>query len=167
MSDKLGAVQPSTRYSVECYDAAGNLKWSDVADNLVVNAGLNDLLDKYFKGSTYTAAHFIGLTDGTPTIDATDTLASHAGWVEVDDYAGDRKAFTPGTVSGQSVSNSNDRAEFTVDTNNTTIGGLFLATVATGSSGVLYGVAAFTAGNKTLDEDDVLRVTATATAAAA
>jgi hypothetical protein len=167
MSDKMGAVQPSTRYSVECYDPAGNLKWSDVADNLVVNAGLNDLLDKYFKGSSYTAAHYIGLTSGTPTIAAGDTLASHAGWTEVTAYTGDRKAFTPGSVSSQSVSNSNDRAEFTVSTNNTTIGGLFLATVASGTSGTLYGVAAFAAGNKTLDEEDILRVTATATAAAA
>lgn len=167
MDQVMGAVAPKTSYSVEAYDAQGNLKWSDVADNLVVNEGLDDLLNRYFKGSSYTAAHFVGLTGTTPAIAAGDTLASHAGWTEVTAYSGNRKGFVPGTVASQSVDNSDSRAEFTISTNATVIGGLFLATVATGTGGTLYGVAAFTLGDKTLDADDILRVTATATAAAA
>ena len=38
-------------YTVECYDADGNLKWSDDIHNLVVTVGKNDMLDKYFAGS--------------------------------------------------------------------------------------------------------------------
>ena len=35
-------------YDVECYDKDGNLKWREVVPNLVVNAGLDDVLDNYF-----------------------------------------------------------------------------------------------------------------------
>ena len=31
-------------YTVECYDADGNLKWSDDIHNLVVTVGKNDML---------------------------------------------------------------------------------------------------------------------------
>ena len=156
-------------FLVECFDKDGNLKWTDTIKNLVVNEGLDDALDKYFKGSTYTAAHYVGLTDGTPTFAAADTLASHAGWVEVTAYdEAVRQTLTLGAVSGQSVDNSASKAVFTVDTNDTTIGGAFIATNNTkgGSTGTLYGGGAFTAGDKTIDDGDVLNVTVTASAAA-
>lgn len=156
-------------FLVECFDKDGNLKWEDTIKNLVVNEGLDDALDKYFKGSTYTAAHYVGLTDGTPTFAAADTLASHAGWVEVTAYdEGVRQTLTLGAVSGQSVDNSASKAVFTVSANDTTIGGAFIATNSTkgGSTGTLYGGGAFTAGDKTIDDGDVLNVTVTASAAA-
>jgi len=162
-------VRRAVHYQVECYDRHGKLKWVDEFDNLVVNAGLDDSLDKHLKGSSYTAAFYVGLTDGTPTPAAADTMASHAGWTEVEDYdEGTRPALTLGSVSGQSVDNSASKAEFTIDTNSTTIGGAFVATNATkgGSTGTLYGVGAFTAGDKSLDDDDVLNVTVTLTASA-
>lgn len=156
-------------FLVECFDKDGNLKWEDTIKNLVVNEGLDDALDKYFKGSTYTAAHYVGLADGTPTFAAADTLASHAGWVEVTAYdEAVRQTLTLGAVSGQSVDNSASKAVFTVSADNTTIGGAFIATNNTkgGSTGTLYGGGAFTAGDKTIDDGDVLNVTVTASAAA-
>ena len=154
-------------YHFEAFDSAGNLKWEEYAENIVVNEGLDDLLDKYLKGSAYTAAHYVLLTDGTPTPAAGDTLASHAGWAEVTAYTGDRKALVLGTVSSQSVDNSANKATFAINANGTTIGGAGLATVATGSAGTLYSVAAFTAGDKGLDDGDTLNVTVTCTAASA
>ena len=74
-------------YQLECFDKDGNLKWSEDFTNLVTNVGLDDILDKYLKGSAYTAAFYVGLTDGTPTVAAGDTMASHAGWVEVTAYS--------------------------------------------------------------------------------
>lgn len=156
-------------FLVECFDKDGSLKWKDTIKNLVVNEGLDDALDKYFKGSTYTAAHYVGLADGTPTFAAADTLASHAGWVEVTAYdEAVRQTLTLGAVSGQSVDNSASKAVFTVSADNTTIGGAFIATNNTkgGSTGTLYGGGAFTAGDKTIDDGDVLNVTVTASAAA-
>lgn len=165
----LGLVRAQTRYDVVCFGPDGKEKWRDTAFNLVVNEGLNDLLDKYFKGSTYTAAHYVGLTDGTPTPAAGDTMASHAGWTEVTAYTeGTRQAFTPGTVASQSVDNSASKATFSIN-GTTTVGGLFLTTNNTkgGSTGTLYGAAAFSGGDKSLGNGDTLQVTATATAAAA
>jgi hypothetical protein len=62
-----GAVKPGMKfkieniYLVEALDDQGNLKWVEEFHNVVVDEGCNDLLDKYFKGSTYTAAHYVGL----------------------------------------------------------------------------------------------------------
>lgn len=167
-----GIMQPMRLgdiFEVECFDKNGNLKWRDIIKNLVVNEGLDDALDKYFKGSAYTAAHYCGLTDGTPTVAAGDTMSSHAGWTEVTAYDESvRQTVTWGSVSSQSVDNSASKAVFTISSNSTTIGGAFIATDSTkgGSSGILYGGGAFTAGDKSLDDDDVLNVTVTATASA-
>jgi len=59
-------------------------KWTDQFENTVLTAGKNDLLDKYFAGSAYTAAWFMGIISSASfsAISATDTSASHAGWLE-------------------------------------------------------------------------------------
>lgn len=148
----------------------GVLKWADENHNTVVNVGLDDVLDKYFKGSAYTAAFYVGLTDGTPTIAAGDTMASHAGWAEVTAYdEAARQTLTLGSVSSQSVDNSASKATFTISTNSTTVGGAFATTNSTkgGSTGTLYGGAALSAGDKSLDDGDTLQVTVTLTAASA
>lgn len=142
--------------------------WRDVIENIVVNAGLDHLLDVTLSGGTQDTTWFVGLTDGTPTVAAGDTLASHAGWTEVTAYdETNRVAWTDGGVSSQSVSNSGSPAVFTISTNSTTVGGAFLAGVNTGTSGTLYAAGAFTAGDKSLDDGDTLTVTATFTSAAA
>ena len=80
-------------YDVVCYAADGSIRWEDTIKNLVVTVGKNDLLDKYFAGSAYTAAWYMGLVDGasTPTYAAGDTLASHAGWTESTAYSGSNR----------------------------------------------------------------------------
>lgn len=163
-------VAVKNHYKFEAFDKHGNLKWVEEVDNLVTNAGLDDLLDKYLKGSSYSAAFYVGLTDGTPTAAAGDTMASHAGWTEVTAYdEATREALTLGSVSSQSVDNSASKASFTISTNGTTVGGAFVCTNSTksGTSGTLYSVAAFSAGDKSLDDGDTLNVTVTCTAAAA
>lgn len=151
------------------FDYAPYIKWSEDFHNLVVNTGLDDNLDKYFKGSSYSAAFYVGLTDGTPTVAAGDTMSSHAGWAEVTAYdESARQTLTLGSVSSQSVDNSASKATFTISTNSTTVGGAFVTTNSTkgGTSGTLYGAGAFSAGDKGLDDGDTLDVTVTLTAAA-
>lgn len=155
-------------YVFEAFDRHGCLKWRKEIENLVTNVGLNDLLDKYLKGSSYTAGFYVGLLDATPTVAAGDTMASHAGWTEITAYdEATRPALTLGTVSGQSVNNSASKASFTISADGTSIGGAFIVTDNTkgGSSGTLYSEAAFSAGNKGLDDGDTLNVTVTCTAA--
>ena len=163
------AIALGDLFEVECYDKHGNMKWKDTIKNLVVDEGLDDVLDKYLKGSAYTAAHYVGLTDGTPTFAAADDMTTHAGWTEVQLYdEAVRQTAVWGTVSSKSVDNSASKAVFTISTNATTIGGCFLCTNSTkgGTTGTLYGGGAFTAGDKLLDDNDVLNVTVTASAAA-
>ena len=156
-------------YRFEARDPSGNVKWVEEVHNIIVNAGLDDILDKYYKGSTYTAAFYVGLTDGTPTVAGADTMASHAGWTEVTAYdEAVRHTLTLGSVSAQSVDNTASKAEFTISADTTTVGGGFITTVSTkgGSTGTLVGAAAFTAADKSLDDGDTLTVTVTLTASA-
>lgn len=145
-------------YRFECFDKDGNLKWVEEVSNLVTDAGINDLLDKYFKGSSYTAAWYVGLK-GAGTISASDTLASHGGWSEITAYTGNRKALTLGSVASKSVDNSASVAAFAINGTATVAGG-FVAAAASGTSGVLYGVANFSVARDVLS-GDTLNVTAT------
>lgn len=152
-------------YTVVCRDANGNLKWSDSFHNLVVNQGLQDMNSKYFSGSGYTAAWYLGLVTGPGsgnTYAAGDTLASHAGWTENTNYAGNRKAATFGTATTADpsvINNSGSPAVFTMNANAQTIAGAFLCSVSSGTSGVLFSVGNFVGGNKIVDSGDTLTVT--------
>ena len=154
-------------YEVECLDSDGNLKWREIVPNLVVNAGLDDVLDKYFKGSAYTAAFYVGLKD-TGSFAAGDTMASHAGWATITPYSdATDPALTLGTVSGQSVDNSASKASFSINATDA-VYGAFLKDNNTkgGATGLLYGGADF-AAVKNVVSGDTLNVTVTLTAASA
>ncbi len=156
------------RWDVICRGPDGKVKWTDVIENLVVNAGLDHALDTELSGGTPVTTWYVGLTDGTPTVAAGDTMASHAGWTEVTAYdEANRVTWVDGGVSSQSVDNSGSTATFTVSADSTTIGGAFLVSNNTkgGSTGTLYAAGAFSAGDKDLDDDDTLDVTATFTLA--
>lgn len=142
---------------VECV-RDGKTLWVDEGPNLIVTAGRNKLLDETLAGSSYTAAWYMGLTDGTPTAAAGDTMSSHAGWVEVELYdEATREALTFAAASSGSKATSAD-ASFTISTNATTVGGVFITSVSTkgGTTGVLFAVKAFTGGDRTLNDGDVL-----------
>jgi hypothetical protein len=65
-------------FTVTCVGADGVEKWSDTFHNLVVNQGLQDMNDKYFKASGYTAVWYLGLVTGpgaSNTYAAGNTLA--------------------------------------------------------------------------------------------
>ncbi len=172
----LRAITPEQRlgmkghWEVTCRDKHGNVKWKDTIDNIVVNAGLNHILDVVLSAATQVTAWYIGLLSATPTVAAADTMASHGGWTEVTAYdEADRQGFTEAGASSQSLSNTASPAVFTISTNGTQIGGAFLTSNNTkgGTTGTLYAAGAFTAGNKDLDDGDTIDVTLTATAAAA
>lgn len=154
-------------FTITCYDKDGNLKWEDSAKNLVVNQGLKDMNDKYFSGSGYTAAWYLGLitgpSSGTSFV-AGDTLAIHGGWTEDTNYSGNRKAVTFGaatTADPSVISNSGSPAQFTMN-GTTTIAGAFLTTVASGTSGILFSEADFQSpGDRAVVSGDVLVVTYT------
>lgn len=155
-------------WHITCRDKSGKVKWKDKIENLITNAGLDHALDATLSAGTQITTWYVGLTDSAPTVAAGDTMSSHAGWSEVEAYdEAARVTWSNGGVSSQSVDNSASPAQFTIDTNSTTVGGAFLTSVNTkgGTTGTLFAVGAFTAGDKSLDDNDTIDVTATYTAA--
>lgn len=155
-------------FTVTCVGPDGVEKWSDTFHNLVVNEGLQDMNSKYFQGSGYTAAWYLGLVEGPgsgTTYAAADTLASHAGWTELvpgTAYTGNRKAVTFGTATTADpsvITNSASPSSFAMLVNSTVVAGAFLCSVASGTSGVLFSAGDFTGGDKTVDNGDTLNVT--------
>lgn len=153
---KLGGV-----FYIWCYGPDGDLKWEDIASNIVVNEGLDYILNILLKGGVQSDPWYIGLTNGAPSPAAGDQLTgTHAGWAEVTAYSeGLRQEFVDDAISGQSIDNSVNKAEFSINSDSTTIGGAFLTNDSTtGANGMLLCVAAFDGGNKTADDGDVLAV---------
>jgi len=166
--ERIAAAIPQSIWNVQCHDKDGNLKWEEDAHNMVFDAGINDLLDKYFKGAAYTAAWFVGLIDNTPTYNAADTMASHAGWTENVNYAeATRPALVLGAVAAKSVDNTASKAVFTINGGGGTLAGFFLCSDSgkSGTTGILYSGVNFTAGARAFIATDVLNVSATLTGA--
>jgi hypothetical protein len=154
-------------YKVQCVGADGHVKWEEEMHNLVVNQGLQDMNAKYFSGSGYTAAWFIGLITGPgsgTTIAAADTLASKA-WTEFTNYTGNRKTAVFGTATTADpsvINNTASPASFAITGAGGNVAGAFLASVATGTSGILFSASDFQSpGDRIVVSGDTLNVTYT------
>lgn len=166
--DSKDAVRAGGVFVVECFDKDGNLKWREENHNLVVNVGLQDMNAKYFTGSAYTAAWYIGLYGAGATNNpaASDTMSSHAGWTEVTAYSqATRPACTfgtPTTANPSVATNSASPASFSIN-GTTTVGGAFLTSNSTksGTTGTLFSASDFTGGDRAVVSGDTLTVTYT------
>lgn len=156
-------------YRMECIGPDGNVKWVAECPNLVVNVGLQDMNAKYFSGSAYTAAWFIGLYGAASSNNpaAGDTAASHAGWTEAVPYSNaTRPAATFGTATTADpsvISNSGSPAAFTINAT-ATVGGAFLISNSTksGTTGILFSASDFQSpGDRAVASGDTLNVTYT------
>lgn len=145
----------------------GKILYEEIKENLIPTVGLNNILTQYYKGSAYTAAWYAGITGATPSPAAGDTMASHGGWTEVTNYdEANRLTLTFGTVSAGSVAAS--AVDFTISAT-VTVGGAFMVDNNTkgGSTGTLSGVVAFSGGNRSCVDNDIIRLTVTCTMASA
>jgi hypothetical protein len=152
---------------MQCFDKDGNLKWEAKSENLVVNVGLKDMNDKYFTGSAYTAAWYIGLYGAAASNNpaAGDTAASHAGWTEVTAYSQATRpqaVFAAATTADPSViTNSASPAVYSIN-GTTTVGGAFLISNSTkgGTTGTLFSAADFQSpGDRSVASGDTINVT--------
>jgi len=163
-NDLTETIGVTGHYNVQCVGPDGQVKWTDSIENLVVTVGKNDLLDKYFAGSAYTAAWYLGLVDGasTPTYAAGDTLASHAGWTESTAYTGTNRA-TVAWNAASAGSKASTATSFSINATATIAGALLTVTqVRATTTGVLYSAGSFTGGNRSVANGDTLNVTYTA-----
>ena len=159
-------------YTADCYNAQGNLKWSDSIKNLTTNVGRKSLLDSYF-ANTGGGAVVMGLK-GTGTAAYADTQASHATWLEVGGtnaptYSGTRKtpAFSAATSANPSVLSTSAAVVFSM-TGSGTVAGAFInvggSSTIDNTTGILFSAGDFTAGSKTVTSGDTINVTYTLSA---
>ena len=125
---------------------------------------LNKALDVMYRNQTQIATWYVGLiqNDNFTGLAAGDTMASHAGWEECTTYdEAARPAITFGAASGGAIANGTP-VEFTMNASKT-VKGFFLTSVSTkgGTTGVLGPITLFAGGDRSVVDDDVLKVTAT------
>lgn len=140
--------------------------WEREDANLVTNVGRNDILDKYWRGSTYTQTVVMGLKNtGAPA--AGDTQAAHATWTEcglanAPTYTGNRKAVTMGAAASQS---SVSPQQTYAITSTGSVSGLFMnnggSATKDDTTGVLVSAVNFTGGDEAVNSGDSLLVTYT------
>ena len=173
------------QYYVKCYDKDGNLKWEDIAPNLVNAVGKQALFDYYFGatgtgGGTSSGANYLGLVtsaSATANYFQSDTMSTHAGWYEPSTAvvaARQAPTWTAASKNGSaSPSNIVSKAAGAVTFSmlaTATIFGCFINSGASASGttsatgGVLYSAGNFTGGSKIVANGDSIAVTYTTTA---
>lgn len=157
------------RFTIQCYDKDGNLKWEDANHNLVVNVGLQYMCGTALTSVAQITTWYIGLYGAAASNNpaAGDTMASHAGWTEVTNYSNATRpacTFATATTANPSVAtNSASVAVFNINGSGT-IGGAFLTSNNTkgGTTGTLFSAADFQSpGDRTVASGDTLNVTYT------
>jgi hypothetical protein len=140
----LGSADRPNLFGVRVGHKHGTLRryseW-EFFPNTVTEVFRTDILDTRLRtGIASPLVYFIPITGpiGSITFVAGDTMASHAGWAEDEDYdEADRQAWTPGAASAQSITSASS-ATITITTG-TTISGLALTDTITkgGTTGLL------------------------------
>jgi len=115
-------------------------------DNGVTDGGIENILDVAFVADTQITTWYLGIIDdsGFSALDATDTMASHAGWVELTTYdEATRVAWTPGAAVAKTITNA-VTIDFTFNAVKT-LKGVFLSSVSTkgDTTGILWATALF------------------------
>lgn len=165
-TDFIAQAIPGGVFSFQCRRADGELLWRAEAPNMIVDVGVQYLLNGISAAPTIVGP-FLGLMGGTGTVAGGDTMASHAGWIEVGGtnapaYTGNRATPTWSAASGRSKAISAS-VSFTFTSGGNVLGAfLVLSTGAVNTkdstAGVLYSVGAFQGGTQPVVNTNVLTV---------
>lgn len=145
-------------------------EWTE--NNICLDEGLNNILDVHFSVGTQITDWYVVIYNSATTPVVGMTYASPQ-FTETTHYSeANRPAWQEGGVAAKVITNSGNKASFTMSTTETVYGA---GLVGGGSAaptkgdkaggGVLYNVSAFSGGSKSVASDDVLKVTVALTIA--
>lgn len=163
--DSVGAsAAGGYTYEVE-HIRAGQVIGRETIHNLMPTEGLNHVAGVVAKGVTQVPTWYIGLFEGNYSPVAGDTAATFpAAATECAAYTpATRVEFNEGSVASGGVDNTANRAEFAFTANKTVYGAFMASGQAKGAvTGTLLSAARFSSP-KTVQVDDILRITASLT----
>jgi len=159
-----GLLLPASKIAVEGAYHGQIVRDGQIIDefedkNLVVNQGLNALLDIMFHGSAQISTWYLGVFEGNYTPVASVTASTIAG-DSTESMAYDeasRPAFDEAAASGQSITNSASRATFTFNASKTIYGAFLISdSVKSGTAGTLFSAARFSSTKNVVAGDQLL-----------
>jgi len=167
-----GLLVPSSKLQVGGVFHCQHVRNGEVIDeweqpNLVVNEGLDKLLNVMFNGATQIGTWYLGLFEGNYTPTATVTASSIAAdATECTAYdEASRPEYNEAAASGQSITNSANRAAFTFNATKTIYGAFLISNnTKSGTTGTLFSAARFSSSKSVVSSDELL-LTYTFTAA--
>lgn len=127
--------------------------------NIVVNEGLNHILDVQFHAATQITTWYVGIFEGNYTPLATDTAANiTANSTECTAYdEATRVEYVEAAPSGQSITNSASKATFTMNASKTVYGAFIAsASAKSATTGKLFAASKFSAARAVVDNDSLL-----------
>ncbi len=139
--------------------------------NICTDEGLNRLLDVMFHGTTQLTTWYVGIFETNTTPAAGTTYATPV-FTESTAYdEATRPEYVEAASSGKSLTNSANKATFTISSTKTIYGGCLVAGGTAASTkgdkaggGVMYSASLF-GSSKSVVDDDIIRVTVTINAA--
>ena len=158
-------------FEVVCRDKHGHIKWRELSKNIITNEGLDAILDIMLHAATQITTWYVALveTDTSPAAGQTYAVPVYTECTAYDEA--NRQEYEEAAASSQSITNSANKATFTMNATKT-IYGAALVGGGTGAStkgntdggGTLLCYAKFSA-SKSVEDDDTLEVTYTVSAA--
>ncbi len=145
--------------------------WAEDVHNLVTNQGLNSILDVYLHAATQITTWYCVIfeSDSTPAAGWTYATPTYTELQAYDEET--RPVYNEGAASNQSISNSGNKAVFTINASKTLYGAAIVGGGSTPSTkantdggGTLLCAARF-ASSRSVVDDDVCNLTYTISAA--
>ena len=156
-------------FTLECY-RKGRLIWTDISKNIVTNEGLNHLLDVVLHGKTLISPFYCVLSESDTSAAAGMTYATPV-FTETTSYdEATRPEYEEAASSSQSITNSANKATFTISATKTIYGAALMGGSSTksdstsASTHVLYCYSKLSTSRAMLD-NDVINLTYVAPAA--
>lgn len=152
------ALRVGGRFQIEHIRDGEVIDVEDVS-NLVVNEGLDHLLNTVFAGGTPVGTWYLGLFEANYTPIATvtgATISATATESTAYDEAA-RQTYNEAAASAQSITNSANKATFTMNATKTIYGAFLISNATKGAtSGVLFSAARFASAKQVVDDDQLL-----------